>query len=203
MFVRTQRLLLRPFWEEDAPTLARTIADWDIVRMLATAPWPYRLEDAQSFIAKMEAGDPKSVFALFALDQPETPLVGCMGFGANQSGAVQEVPSFGMWIAKDHWGQGYGLEGATAVLDVAFFGLKLETMEASYYHDNPASAELLTCAARGAAVMTHEMTLPAARWIAQRRGQRAYAGARLAPAHKKADADAELGAARWNMCDAA
>ena len=51
MFARTERLLLRPGWAEDAPELARAIADEQVVRNLATAPWPYRLEDAEAFLA--------------------------------------------------------------------------------------------------------------------------------------------------------
>ena len=51
MFARTKRLLLRPGWAEDAAALAAAIADEKIVRNLATAPWPYRLDDALSFLA--------------------------------------------------------------------------------------------------------------------------------------------------------
>ena len=51
MFARTERLLLRPGWAEDAPALARAIADETVVRNLATAPWPYSLEDAEAFLA--------------------------------------------------------------------------------------------------------------------------------------------------------
>ena len=51
MFARTERLLLRPGWAEDAPTLARAIADEQVVRNLATAPWPFALEDAEAFLA--------------------------------------------------------------------------------------------------------------------------------------------------------
>ena len=48
MFARTKRLLLRPGWAEDAPALAAAIADEKIVRNLATAPWPYRMRDAEA-----------------------------------------------------------------------------------------------------------------------------------------------------------
>src|SRR4029453_3588759 len=51
MFARTERLLLRPGWAEDAPALARAIADEQVVRNLATAPWPFALEDAEAFLA--------------------------------------------------------------------------------------------------------------------------------------------------------
>ena len=52
MFARTPRLLLRPGFPEDAPALAAAIADEAIVRNLATAPWPYRMRDAEAFLAK-------------------------------------------------------------------------------------------------------------------------------------------------------
>ena len=51
MFARTPRLLLRPGFPEDAPALAGAIADEAIVRNLATAPWPYRMRDAEAFLA--------------------------------------------------------------------------------------------------------------------------------------------------------
>ena len=46
MFARTKRLTLRPGWPEDAPAVARAIGHEEVVRMLAKAPWPYRLADA-------------------------------------------------------------------------------------------------------------------------------------------------------------
>ena len=36
MFARTERLLLRPGWQEDAPALARAIGEEAVVRNLAT-----------------------------------------------------------------------------------------------------------------------------------------------------------------------
>jgi len=51
MFARTDRLLLRPGWGEDAPMLARAIADAAVVRNLTSAPWPYGLPDAEAFLA--------------------------------------------------------------------------------------------------------------------------------------------------------
>ena len=52
MFTRTARLLLRPGWAEDAPALCAAIGDERIVRNLATAPWPYRLRDAEAFLVQ-------------------------------------------------------------------------------------------------------------------------------------------------------
>ena len=57
MFARTERLLLRPGWREDAPALHKAIADECIVRNLARAPWPYAMVDAEAFLARDPAPD--------------------------------------------------------------------------------------------------------------------------------------------------
>ena len=51
MFARTERLLLRPGWAEDAPALSQAIADEMIVRNLSSAPWPFGLRDAEAHLA--------------------------------------------------------------------------------------------------------------------------------------------------------
>ena len=51
MFARTPRLLLRPGFPEDAPALASAIADEAIARNLANVPWPYRMRDAEAYLA--------------------------------------------------------------------------------------------------------------------------------------------------------
>ena len=51
MFTRTERLLLRPGFPEDAPALAKAIGHQAIVQNLAVVPWPYSLRDAEAFLA--------------------------------------------------------------------------------------------------------------------------------------------------------
>ena len=80
MFARTERLLLRPGWAEDAPALAAAIADEMIVRNLATAPWPYRLRDAEAFLAQPR--DPVlPSFLIFERTDGAPRLVGSCGLG--------------------------------------------------------------------------------------------------------------------------
>ena len=52
MFARTQRLLLRPGWKEDASALFQAICDERIVCNLASAPWPYSFADAEAFLER-------------------------------------------------------------------------------------------------------------------------------------------------------
>src|SRR5690348_12176177 len=58
MFYRSERLFLRPAFPEDARELYHAICDARVVAMLASAPWPYRLADAEDFCAR--PADPRA-----------------------------------------------------------------------------------------------------------------------------------------------
>jgi RimJ/RimL family protein N-acetyltransferase len=137
MFARTERLLLRPGWAEDAPALAAAIADEMIVRNLATAPWPYGLRDAEAFLAQTR--DPAlPSFLIFERTDGAPNLVGSCGLGRRPSGAVE----LGYWIGRSYWGRGYATEAATALIDIART-LGFTRLEGSHFLDNPASGRVL------------------------------------------------------------
>ena len=137
MFARTERLLLRPGWAEDAPELARAIADEQVVRNLATAPWPYRQEDAEAFLAAPR--DPVMPSFLITERTDGAPrIVGSCGLGRRPSGAVE----MGYWIGRQHWGKGFATEASRALIEIAK-ALKLPRLEASHFLDNPASGRVL------------------------------------------------------------
>jgi RimJ/RimL family protein N-acetyltransferase len=137
MFARTERLLLRPGWAEDAPALAAAIADEMIVRNLATAPWPYRLRDAEAFLAQPR--DPiLPSFLIFERTDGAPRLVGSCGLGRRPSGAVE----LGYWIARPFWGRGYATEAGRALVDMAR-ALGIGRLEGSHFLDNPGSARVL------------------------------------------------------------
>ena len=137
MFARTERLLLRPGWAEDAPALAQAIADEAIVRNLATAPWPFALRDAEAFLAAPR--DPVlPSFLIYQRTAAAPQLVGACGLGRRPSGAVE----LGYWIAREAWNQGYATEAGHALLAIAE-ALGLQRLEASYFIDNPASGRVL------------------------------------------------------------
>ena len=137
MFARTERLLLRPGWAEDAPALAAAIADEMIVRNLSTAPWPFRLRDAEAFLAQPRDPVLPSML-IFERIGNEPRLVGSCGLGRRPSGAVE----MGSWISRPHWGQGYATEACTALVDIART-LGIAQLEGSHFIDNPASGRVL------------------------------------------------------------
>jgi RimJ/RimL family protein N-acetyltransferase len=137
MFARTPRLLLRPGFPEDAPALAGAIADEAIVRNLATAPWPYRMRDAEAFLASPR--DPVlPSFLIFERTGGAPRLVGSCGLGRRPSGSVE----LGYWIARPHWSRGFATEAGAALVALART-LRLVQLEASHFVDNPASGRVL------------------------------------------------------------
>lgn len=138
MFARTERLLLRPGWTQDAPALFAAIADEGIVRNLASAPWPYHLSDAEAFLATDRDPDTPAVL-IFHRTAGAPQLVGTIGIGRRPDGERE----LGYFIARRFWGQGYATEAGRAVLAFARDSLRLPKLNAGYFLDNPASGRVL------------------------------------------------------------
>ena len=136
MFARTERLLLRPSWPEDAGELHQAIADEGIVRNLARAPWPYTAEDAvRSATQEHDAHFPSFLMMLRTNGAPR--LIGACGIG-NLNGE----PELGYWIGRPYWGLGFATEASRAVIEIAkTIGHK--KLVASHFTDNPASGKVL------------------------------------------------------------
>jgi RimJ/RimL family protein N-acetyltransferase len=136
MFARTERLLLRPSWPEDAAELHQAIADEGIVRNLARAPWPYTAADAQHFATQAhDALYPSFLLMLRTHGAPR--LIGACGL-ENHDGSVE----LGYWIARPYWGLGFATEASRAVTNIAK-AIGHEKLIASHFTDNPASGNVL------------------------------------------------------------
>lgn len=136
MFARTERLLLRPIWPEDAAALHRAIADEGIVRNLARAPWPYTAADAEDFAA-IEHSHMLPNFMLMLRTDGAPQLIGSCGLGD-----CEGETELGYWISRHYWGQGFAAEAAKAVVGVAK-ALGHRKLVASHMIDNPASGRVL------------------------------------------------------------
>lgn len=145
MFARTERLLLRPGFVEDAPELARAIGDEAIARNLARLPWPYGVEEARwwltqdhdpmlpNFLILQRTGGTPRVVGGIGLQLPDdTPLA--------TDGRAR--PEIGYWVARSHWGLGIASEAGRAVMRIAR-ALGHPPLVAGHFVDNPASGAVL------------------------------------------------------------
>lgn len=137
MFARTERTLLRPGWIEDAPELQSMIADEAVVRNLATAPWPYALDDARTFLQRpMSPSEPSFLICLRTGGAPK--IIGGVGIGIHPDDGHE----LGYWIARPYWGLGFATEAARAVLGIART-MNMPRLTSSHMVDNPASGKVL------------------------------------------------------------
>jgi RimJ/RimL family protein N-acetyltransferase len=136
MFMRTDRLFLRPTFPEDWRELYRGINDAGVVRMLARAPWPYHEEDAREFCsAQRDPFDLRLGITLPGVDG--APMIGQIGMDGSE-----DVPEVGYWIARGYRGKGYASEALDGLLQIAR-ALGIRRVQAGHYVDNPASGAVL------------------------------------------------------------
>ena len=136
MFIRSERLFLRPGWPEDWREIMAQVADEAVVRNLEAVPWPYTTSHAQEFAALPQ--DPRCPHFLVTLPGANgAELIGCTGLKSGEDGV-----ELGYWVGRDHWGRGYATEAARAVLRLAGT-LGHRRIRACNFTDNPASGRVL------------------------------------------------------------
>jgi RimJ/RimL family protein N-acetyltransferase len=139
MFIRTDRLLLRPGWHEERHELARLLGDAAVARNLARAPHPYGADDAAAFIAEAEGGDLPQLLMFNRTLGGQPRLVGGVGLHRGEGG----LPYLGYWVGRAYWGLGLATEGASALLSAARDSLRIPSVGAWHFCDNPASGHVL------------------------------------------------------------
>jgi RimJ/RimL family protein N-acetyltransferase len=139
MFARTDRLLLRPGWREDAPAFFTAIADVAILDKLPGMPWPYSAEDAEAYLAQDRDPGALPELLIYARTRGAPRLVGGIALRAQGEDAAE----LDYWIARPCWGLGFATEAGQAVVDMARNGLRLKALSSGHFHDNPASGRVL------------------------------------------------------------
>ncbi|MEL6841347.1 MAG: GNAT family N-acetyltransferase [Pseudomonadota bacterium] len=160
--LRTDRLVLRAFRQQDEALLATTINDYEISKWLTVVPYPYTIEDAAWFIGENLAGR----FHTWAIWR-----------GDNLAGAMGLDKELGYWLAQDFRGQGYATEAATAIVAHHFATTDAKLICSSHFVENDPSRNVLEklgfvdvgahvhhSKARGADIPGRSMELTRARW---------------------------------------
>lgn len=145
MFIRTERLFLRPAWPEDLDDLLEALSDEAVQRTTAVAPLPGTRQAAREYLRR--AFDPRlPQFFMYLRSAPAARLVG--GIGLAQRGGDVEL---GYWIAAAYRGRGYALEAVRAMVEHAR-ALGHGQLIVEHVADDAASVNVLEAAGfRGAA----------------------------------------------------
>ncbi|HEY3284577.1 MAG TPA: GNAT family N-acetyltransferase [Armatimonadota bacterium] len=115
----TERLLLRPWREEDRPALRRLNADPRVMELMPAKLSP---EESDRFMDRMQAGLQERGYGLLAAELRDTgECLGLVGLAAPQFQAhFTPCVEVGWRLLPEFWGRGFATEGARACLQHAF-----------------------------------------------------------------------------------
>lgn len=134
--LETKRLTLRAPRLKDAKTVAMLANDRRIAENTARIPHPYKLSDAEGFLARANTGGGETVFLIALRDGT---VIGSCGLLALDG----QPPELGYWLGVNYWGKGYATEAVHAVIDHAFTDLDCDALQAGARVTNPGSRRVL------------------------------------------------------------
>ncbi len=139
--ITTDRLVLRPFGDDDVPAIARLANDPVISRFTLKIPYPYAEADARAWLRIQRREARKGTGAVFAVAaQDGGTLMGACGLEIVTEHRRGEL---GYWLGSDFRARGYATEAARAVMGWGFEALGLARVSAGHFSDNPASGRVL------------------------------------------------------------
>ena len=136
--IETERLVLRPPRMADAVYVAEMANDAEVARMTTRVRHPYRLADAQAFLAAMQSADPHTDRP-FLIEHPSFGPIGMTGFHRVEDRHVE----LGYWLGQTFRRRGFATEAVRAALSWAQGGWGRRAVLSSHFVDNPASGRVL------------------------------------------------------------
>ena len=134
MILYTERLILRPWSEDDAESLFKYASDPDIG---LSAGWPPHtsVENSRQIIHSV-LSVPETYAVCLKNDQNP---IGSIGFHRNDLAQDNDEYELGYWIGRPFWGLGLIPEASREMLRHAFEDLKMNRIWCGYYDGNEKS----------------------------------------------------------------
>jgi RimJ/RimL family protein N-acetyltransferase len=121
--VRTKRLLLRPWRDEDREPFAEMNADPVVMEHF---PGTMSRQASDALVDRFRAHWQELGWGVWAADIPaEAPFIGFVGL-SRQDAPGYPVVEVGWRLARPFWGRGYATEGAQRGLELGFGALALD-----------------------------------------------------------------------------
>jgi len=134
MILKTKRLILRPWREDDAQELYKYAADPEVG---PAAGWPTHtgVENSRQIIRDVLSAPETYAVCLKEDGKP----IGSVGFHRKDLAEREDEYELGYWIGKPFWGQGLIPEASREMLRHAFEDLKMSRIWCGYYEGNAKS----------------------------------------------------------------
>ncbi len=140
--IKTERLLLRRWRQEDRPLFAAMNAD---PRVMEFFPKLLSREESDATVDRIEAHFAQHGFGLWVVEVPGvTPFAGFVGLAHPRfEASFTPCVEIGWRLAAEHWGRGYATEGAQAALAFGFEQLNLAEILSFTVPDNLRSRRVM------------------------------------------------------------
>jgi len=126
----------------NAKTLQENINDFEQTKYMHEVPYPYTLEDAESYIKYLNSIKDDSCIELGIFNRNTDDFIGVVSL--SNINYQYENGEIGYWIRKKFWNKGYTKEAAQMLIRYAFQELKLTRIYATLQKENTGSLALLT-----------------------------------------------------------
>ncbi len=136
--IETERLRLVPPARDDVERIAELLGEKDVVWMLARAPYPYSVKDAEAWVQKVANEIQRGDQYAFGIYLNCSGLIGSCGL--RKSGRYWEI---GYWIGKPYWEQGFATEAGQAVIKWARTHLSASGFLSGHIEENASSGRVL------------------------------------------------------------
>lgn len=139
--METERILFRPWRDNDAETLYKYASDPEVG---PRAGWPSHksVEESREIIRTVFNSD-----HMWAIEFKETgEPIGCMGYmvhGESNIDIGKNDAEVGYWVARPYWNRGICTEALRLLIDYCFREKGFRTLWADYFPDNPASGKVM------------------------------------------------------------
>jgi 3-dehydroquinate dehydratase/shikimate dehydrogenase len=140
--LRTKRLVLRPWREQDHEPFAALNAD---PRVMEWFPAPMTAVESNAVADRIEAHFHEAGWGLWAIELPDAePFIGFVGLNPSDSTLGYPSVEIGWRLAAAHWGHGYAPEAALEALRFGFDELHLDEIVAFTSVRNQKSRRVMT-----------------------------------------------------------
>ncbi|MEQ8355322.1 MAG: GNAT family N-acetyltransferase [Kiloniellaceae bacterium] len=148
IILETDRLVLRPFVEDDVEAVQRNVSLWEIARMTTRIAHPYPEGAAADWIAGHGEARAKAQEHTFAITEDAgenegscaiEPIIGAISLRKLEPGNYE----LGYWLAPECWGRGLATDAARAMVVFGFEKLYAEALQSGHFIDNLASGRVL------------------------------------------------------------
>ena len=134
IIINTERLTLKKIEKKDLKILVNHLNNWNVVKWLANVPYPYTLNDAETWL------DIASKEQLALNIYLKSILIGGITINKRTS---NNTPVLGYWIGEEYWGKGYAIEACNSLISFFFSNHSGNKLYASHMLKNEKSKKIL------------------------------------------------------------